>query len=389
MSGLWSDRKKLRQHPTCMSEFLAIASSIFSEQVLEKLASRANHFDAVSGFSAVSDTFISSRPAVNAIQDIIWAIVEHSAAESSNLSATASGTEVTQRQQQPEEVDISCPIQQIDLEGPTIAEAWRANATTNDMENLALSVGSGADPSTMAFRALPVYHATDWMVEENESARPDPQRGRLRPSTGRNQVVPNQGPLGVVWTGFSPLICFLWAAFKAEVLHQIPTGTFKSKLERSWNCLPSTSTPGSSASSHTHSGITLFKFRPSLPSAFDQTHYVMPKGREAEWAHICRIYDAGGLTPASWEATALLKYLWDLFSAVHGGVLDTWPNVLHCHEFGPPLDTLRSYTTQLWRTVWFGAGVNALNNSHEVTYAVSFKLERPEPPKASSGKEEN
>jgi hypothetical protein len=31
--------------------------------------------------------------------------------------------------------------------------------------------------------------------------------------------------LRVVWTGFSPLRCFLWAAFKAEVLHQIPTGT--------------------------------------------------------------------------------------------------------------------------------------------------------------------
>jgi len=415
LSGLWSDGRKLKQHPTSMPEFLSIASSIFSEQLLENLASRANHFDAVSGFSAVSDCFISSRPAVNAIKDVIWAIVEYSAAESSreaiipNLSTTTSGTKVTQGQQQPPplpettqpgqqsssgrlpigsgEVDIPCRIQQVDLEGPTIAEAWRANATTNAMENLALSVGSDADPSSMAFRALPVYHGTDWMVEENESARPDPRRGRLRPSAGRNQVAPNQGALGVIWTGFSPLRCFLWAAFKAEVLHQIPTGTVKAKLERSWNCLPSTSNSGSS-SSHTHSGVTLFKFRPSLPSAFDQTHYVMPKGREAEWERICRMYDVGGRTPPDWETTALVKYLWDQFSTVHGGVLDTWPNVLHCHEFGPQLNMLQSYTRQLWRTVWFGAGANALNNSHEVTYAISFKLAAPVPPKVSSGKEE-
>ncbi|KAK1752953.1 hypothetical protein QBC47DRAFT_404315 [Echria macrotheca] len=91
---------------------------------------------------------------------------------------------------------------------------------------------------------------------------------------------------------------------------------------------------------------------------------------------------------SDWEPTALVKYLWDQFSTIHGGTLDTWPNVLHCQEFVPQLNMLRSYTRQLWRTVWFGAGVNALNNSHEVTYAISFKFTAPVPPKVSSGKEE-
>ena len=413
LSSLWTDGRKLKQYPASMPEFLSIASSIFLVQHLENLASRANHFDAVSGISAVSDCFISSRPAIDSIKDVIWAIVEHSAAESSreaiipNPSTTTSGTTVTQGQQQPPpppettqpgqqsssgrlpvgpgEVDIPCRIQQIELEGPTIAEAWRANATTNAMENLALSVGSDTDPSSMAFRALPVYHGTDWMVEDNEHARNDPRGGRLEPSVSRNQVAPDRWALAVIWTGFSPLRCFLWAAFKAEVLHQVPTGTVKAKLERSWSCPPSTS--GSSSSSlHTHSGVTLFKFRPSLPSASDQTHFVMPKGREAEWERICRIHDFGGRTPPDWEAAALVKHLWDQFSTIHGGTLDTWPNALHCHEFGPQLNMLRSYTRQLWRTVWFGAGANALNNSHEVTYAISFKLVAPVPPKVSSGK---
>jgi hypothetical protein len=141
----------------------------------------------------VSDCFIASRPAINAIKDVIWAIVGHPAAESSSgRLQIGSG-----------EVDIPCRIQQIDLEGPTIVEAWRANATTNAMENLALSVGSDADPLSMAFRALPVYRGTDWMVEENESTRPDPRLGRLRPSAGRNQVAPNQGALAPLPTQLS------------------------------------------------------------------------------------------------------------------------------------------------------------------------------------------
>ncbi|KAK4139375.1 uncharacterized protein C8A04DRAFT_15930 [Dichotomopilus funicola] len=114
----------------------------------------------------------------------------------------------------------------------------------------------------------------------------------------------------------------------------------------------------------------------------------MPKGREAEWERICRIYDSKGWTPPTWETTALVKHLWDQLSTIHGGVLDTWPNALLCHEFGPQLNMLRSYTRQLWRTVWFGAGVDALNNSHEVTYAISFKFAAPVLPKVSFGKDE-
>lgn len=417
LSSLWNDMRKFKQYPASMPEFLSLANSIFSEQHLENLASKANHFDAISGFSAASDCFISSRPAIDAIKDVIWGIVSHSATELQEAipnPSTTSVAEATQGQQPPPEttqphqqsssgqlvlgpsrnlrlpigpgaVDIPCRIQQISLEGPTIAEAWRANATTNAMENLALSVDPDADPSSMAFRALPVYHGTDWAIEDNEDTIDDPRRGRLERFVSRNQVAPTSGRvLPVVWTGFSPLRCFLWAAFKAEVLHQVPTGAVKDRLERSWNCAPPMS---GSSSLHIHSGVTLFKFRPSLPSAFDQTHYVMPKGREAEWERICRNHDVWDWTPLAGVASHV-KHLWDQFSTIHGGALDTWPNTLHCHEFGPQLNMLRSYTRQLWRTVWFDAGVEALNNSHEVTYAISFKLAAPVLPKISSGKEE-
>jgi hypothetical protein len=69
----------------------------------------------------------------------------------------------------------------------------------------------------------------------------------------------------------------------------------------------------------------LFKFRPSLPSAFDQTHYVMPKGREAEWERICNNHIGQGFTPRA-EMDSYTKHLWEQFSTIHGGAVDTWPN---------------------------------------------------------------
>ncbi|KAK3358731.1 hypothetical protein B0T25DRAFT_531028 [Lasiosphaeria hispida] len=404
----------LKEHPTSMDEFLAVADAVFSEGHLNNLALQANKFDAVSGFSALSDCFMSSRPATDSIKDIIWAIAAHAAAQSAeeiigpNQSSASSGTNDTPGQQQPpplpetaqpapdqqsssgrlltedEEGNMPCRIQQISLEGPTIAEAWRANATTNDMENLAVRVELNTDPSSMPFRALPVYHGTDWIIEDSERAIHDPRNGILRPTVNHNQVAPDRWALAVVWTGFSPLRCFLWAAFKAEVLHQIPTGTVKAKLQHSWNCLTSASGSGSPPSPHTHTGVTLFKFRPSLPSAFGQTYYVMPKGREAEWERICRTHNE---VRSDGEASTLVKRLWDHFTPIHGGTLQTWPHALHCHEFGDQLTMLRWYSRQLWKTVWFGQGVNTLNESHEATFAISFKLTAPVPPKGSPKKD--
>ena len=37
------------------------------------------------------------------------------------------------------------------------------------MENPALGVGREADPLTMAFKALPVYHGTNWPIGDNEN----------------------------------------------------------------------------------------------------------------------------------------------------------------------------------------------------------------------------
>ncbi|KAK3363913.1 hypothetical protein B0T25DRAFT_528748 [Lasiosphaeria hispida] len=279
-----------------MDEFLMVADAIFLEGHLNNLALQANEFDA---------------PAPD--------------------QQSLSGCLLTED----EEGNMPCQIQQISLEGLTIAEAWRANATTNDMENLVVRVEPNTDTLSMPFCMLPVYHGTDWKIKDSEGVIHDPRNGILRPAVSSNQVALERWALAVVWTGFSPLRCFLWAAFKGEVLHQIPTGSIKAKLQRSWNCLTSVSGSGSPPSPHTHTGVMLFKFRLSLPSAFGQTYYVMPKGREAEWDCICKTHNE---VRSHGEVSTLVKSLWDHFTPIHGGTLQTWQHALHCHEFGDQLN---------------------------------------------------
>ncbi|KAK3402854.1 hypothetical protein B0T20DRAFT_399349 [Sordaria brevicollis] len=279
----------------------------------------------------------------------------------------------------------SCPIQQIELEGATILDAWFANEQTKEMELRATNVPPDADPSTMPYKALPVYHGTDWVADNyvpvHSNANPFDYNLKATLRRGNQAAPTHSNLLSVIWTEFSPLRCFLWATFKAEVLQNIPTGTYRTKLEKTWTCRSSMT--GGVGTSHTHSGLTLYEFRPTLPSAHNQTHYIMPKGKEAEWDRICKDIDSLRVPlPLDLRNAEGAKILWDQFSAIHHGVLPTWPTAIHCREFGQQEHILQSFTTQQWRTVWFECE-STLKERREAIYAISFKLVAP--PKASPG----
>ncbi|KAK3339624.1 hypothetical protein B0T25DRAFT_360914 [Lasiosphaeria hispida] len=179
------------------------------------------------------------------------------------------------------------------------------------------------------------------------------RRGLLHGSVTSNQVAPPHPCLPILWTGFSPLRCFLWAALRGEVLQPVPCATVGTKLGMPWRC-----------EDHEHVGILLFKFRPSLPSAPGQASYVIPPGREQEWASLTQ-----GVPE---EGTVGVGAQWRLFSRTHGNAHSTWPEATHCREFGQQLTMLSAYVKQFWRTAWFGDRITALQESHEVTYSISF-----------------
>ena len=252
-----------------------------------------------------------------------------------------------------------CSVIQLKLEGSTILEAWNGNPTTRAMGQLANSHEIGADPSHFSFRALPVYHGTDALRGASTADMEAVVRhGILHGSVTPNQVALRRLQLPVLWTEFSPLRCFLWAAFKSKVLQPVPNATIGNKLKMPWKC-----------GDHEHVGVLLFKFQPALPLAAGEASYIIPPGREQEWTNLSQVPE--GLTPGA---------LWRLFAPIHHNVQPTWPETLHCREYGAQMSMLSPYVKQFWRTVWFDAGITKLRALHQATYSISFTQTRLEAP---------
>lgn len=72
-----------------------------------------------------------------------------------------------------------CPVVQLQLEGPTVLEAWNANPTTRAMEQLANSHERDVSPTHISFQALLVYHGTRATQARPREGMADIVNGRL------------------------------------------------------------------------------------------------------------------------------------------------------------------------------------------------------------------
>ncbi|KAK4169559.1 hypothetical protein QBC43DRAFT_307977, partial [Cladorrhinum sp. PSN259] len=200
----------------------------------------------------LADKFIGLRPARESILDVIegiahWAEeaaakqVQFRPAQPNTITLTSAQESAEQGSEQehpsaegssgvvvrsttglPSANAETCPIIQLQLEGSTILEAWNENPTTRAIEQLANRHERDADPTHFSFRALPVYHGTDAAIGLSFLRIHKIRRGMLYGSAAENQVAPRHPSLQILWTGFSPLRCFLWAAFKSDVLQPVP-----------------------------------------------------------------------------------------------------------------------------------------------------------------------
>lgn len=395
--------KNLDVAPSSVLDFVRATEDIFSAQLHETLIDRAIAFNEVSGLQkagyAVSDIFIreySTLKWMALITNFVAAHCEEVVAVQKNATGAAPdvptprpGTSTTAAQQtttgaapvRPGASTVaagssttttpsSCPIVQIELEGSTILEAWMGNSRMQELEREASERVESFDPSRGS--CLPVYHGTPFPPAAYNLHLPSHRQSNLHGSVSRNQVAPASECLPVLWTGFSPLRCFLWAVFRADVIpngviHHIPE-----PLAKTWKC----------EEHGGHKGVGLLKFYPLQPAPPGLSWYIIPRGQEPAWTERCQAWtepDALFVDPPITRET-----VWDFFRDFHGGNPATWPHVLHCREFGDQRRLLSDFTQQLWRTVWAGEGIQRLNESHEITFAISFMptapTETPNPP---------
>lgn len=259
---------------------------------------------------------------------------------------------------------------QVTLVGPNLTEAWNRLPFTRELEDACHPPNwSPAQPGGMY-----VYHGTTAHLGDEAfiSALTDRPFHGLVGKSNPNQITQGKDSIPIVWTSFSPFRAFLWAAFRADVVRDVPGSGTLSNLTSEWTF-----------GEKTYRGVLLLQFTSVQPSPPGCSHYIIPAGQEEHWATIA---SAGRVVPAD-EPTSKL---WRRFASIHQQPGDSeWPDVVHGLELPFSHDSLRRFTRQCWRTVWFSRGIQELNSRHRKTIAIQYIFEPSLPPPPSRQKSSN
>ncbi|KAF5007421.1 hypothetical protein FDECE_6249 [Fusarium decemcellulare] len=333
-----------------MPHFCAMIRAIFAEEYQHGLMQRATAFDDFCRESSmagdedgISDAFIQEKPIICWIVEIVKVIASHSESTAEGRNATVHPGPVTTR--------APCPIIQIDLQGTSPWQAWQRGGSWSPSSSRTLPVYHGTSNNLTSAQ----YHA-DYAILEAGRSSSSSFRG-LEGHANLNQVVPSDRRLPIVWTGFSPLRCFIWAAWRADVIGDLrQSSRAMEHLSKRWE-----------GGDHEHTGVILYEFRPFPAPGISQ--YIIPEGYEQAW-------DSRRLTIENERLSRQADSsndLWALFSGFHGNNPSAWPEALHCKELGQQRSQLEPHVKQLWRTVWFGQGIETVNRSHCTSFAISVQ----------------
>jgi hypothetical protein len=266
-------------------------------------------------------------------------------------------------------------VKQVHLKGVSITDAWKKNSTmvTSDLNMKDLLNFGFPFPWTPAQHGKGlVFHGTARHLSQLPS---DPRlqtwidtwptQMQLLGSWTQNKMAASR--LGVVYTAFSPLRAFLWAAFTDHIFYKnVPPPATIAKMRTKWT-----------SGGIEYAGVALFLFDVPTPTIEPLRYTVIPVGKEAEWA--AAVY-AGG---AQLEWKGLKRF--------HGEDEKEWPDIMHGLEYEPQRSAIRGvdWSINLWRTTWKDGKANdELNQRYVSTLAITFELEEPKPAPALSNKRE-
>ncbi|KAI5464380.1 hypothetical protein BGZ63DRAFT_377560, partial [Mariannaea sp. PMI_226] len=242
-----------------------------------------------------------------------------------------------------------------------------------------MGMGSLAEPqawSPSVAGGAPVYRGMAIQHEYLQHARTIEHYLSTNPSTfrrvpGKTTFFPDDGHLSGIYTSFSALRSFLWAAFKAEILYHCLDKTAGRALTDSFQMR-----------GQTFHGVLLLKFHPDQPAPPGLTSFTIAEGKELDWRHTVFSWRPSRqqLRPTK-ASTSPPRAIWEHdLKHIHQQDTRDYPDIIHGRDMPVLRDAFLDWPCKqslLWQTAFMSpAAANQLNSRLVAIYAISF--ERPQ-----------
>ncbi|KAK1979207.1 hypothetical protein LZ30DRAFT_541683, partial [Colletotrichum cereale] len=313
--------------PCSIEDFILEISPIFDPSVCRQIRFNLASFDVAAGIEC-TETFLAYRTIGDWVLHIINVFLEPlhiASSQASGASSVSEGSQVLHRLPLDGstgmfDVPIDRTVQQANLIGETVLEAWTTNAVTRHLSQMRKDQHQlHHDPENLGPTwtpaqggGSPVYHGAAIHEEEWPLQFDRTPFNALQARQNPNQMVTDA--YNVIFTAFSPLRAFLWAAFKGSLPSLTPSARDTISTQNTWV-----------TGGRTYRGVALFKFNAIQPAPAGLTHYVIPEGKETEWGS--RSLRAGQRHMAEEDA-------WGYYRDIHGQGGDDFPDLVHGLEYG-------------------------------------------------------
>ena len=254
-------------------------------------------------------------------------------------------------------------IIQLEIAGPSVKTAWNSNLTTRQLES-DCPQSSNWTPAQPG--GLSVFHGTDAQFRPERGFKESLSEFPFRALTRQfdpNQIAPSR--VGAIYTAFSPLRCFMWALFKAEVIQSIPSQSRLNHANQSW-----------SSNGVNYRGLAVLQFASSQPQPASLTSHTIARDTESAWFDRTRNLEI----ERSHDFISYAQFTQDT-------VQTTYLDLIHGLEMSDARTQLMPYTRNHWRTVWTSDRArDILNANHLTTYAIALNITANVDPKFTKNK---
>lgn len=357
--------QKLRQPPTSVDDFITKMQGLFNAEFLQHFKEKCEAFDDLCGF-LLSDAFIGHLSYLQWAELIgsncFEACLRKVKGKNQMLKAKSTFT----ASQFDGSSDQPLPVTQIHLKGEDLKQAWATNSDTariSAFERLQLR-----DWTPSAMGGAEVFHGTTACDGMDQALASTPTR--LARSGLSSQVFP-AGDTVAIFTSFSVMRSFLWAAFKAAVIEDPPGPTPSGLLRTPFQLR-----------GQTYHGVIVIKFHSSQPAPGGLTNYQIPVGQESAWNHLVKQCGSSIIMGREfWRNNA---------RSIHGQSTGGFPDIVHGKDLPGLRNALGEFPCNkslLWQTAWISMeAADALNARAAHVYAISFEREEAPQSQSKNGK---